>query len=110
MCTLNQVVFHVWLNTNIFKRFMHAAAALQLFALTHPITVTQLQQFFGSSPSSWVQHMKSSRVWLDAWLAVLCACAFLISLLRRALDVSSSITHDLAEAWLTSKEDEDATL
>ena len=89
---------------------MHAAAALQLFALTHPITVTQLQQFFGSSPSSWVQHMKSSRVWLDAWLAVLCACAFLISLLRRALDVSSSITHDLAEAWLTSKEDEDATL
>jgi len=61
--------------------------------------VEELQQCFGSSPDNWVQHLKSSRVWLDAWLAGLCACAFLISLLRRAFDVSSSITCDLLEAW-----------
>ena len=80
-----------------FSIFTHAAAPFHLFA--YPIEIPQLQQCFGSSPDNWVQHLKSSRVWLDAWLAGLCACAFLISLLRRAFDVSSSITCELLEAW-----------
>ena len=75
--------------------------------LTHPQIVLQLQQYFGYSARSWVRHMKSSRVWLDAWLAGLCACALCIALLRRAFDVSSSITYELSETWLSGNANED---
>ena len=94
--------------TMFFKHFC-MPLHINIITLAHPEIVTQLQQNFGSSPNNWVQYMKSSRVWLDAWLAGLCACAFLIALLRRVLDVSSSITCDLMETWVTGNTEDEIT-
>ena len=95
--------------TIFFKHFCMPLLYINIITLAHPKIVTQLQQNFGSSPNNWVQYMKSSRVWLDAWLAGLCACAFLIALLRRVLDVSSSITCDLMETWVTGNTEDEIT-
>ena len=79
-----------------FQPFMHVAAELQLSSLPHPKIATQLEQHFGSPSMSWVSNIKSSRLWLDVWLAGLCVFAFFIALVYRAFEASSSLTHELA--------------
>ena len=102
-------MFLFCLKLTIFFEHFCMPLHINIITLAHPKIVTQLQQNFGSSPNNWVQYMKSSRVWLDAWLAGLCACAFLIALLRRVLDVSSSITCDLMETWVTGNTEDEIT-